>query len=333
MFVVIADPDEIKTRDYKIFFVDDSTLEHLTTEFTILDKSTGELILTGSSNLFGSSDLEKQIVDGLKVSFNNDKLPEIASLELSGGSNLNVVINDFAQLRVPIDFEIRFFDEIVDTSYSQLVRFQIPVNFQIWNITENVKMEFQFIESSTGQQNTITPGDAITLIAKRQGFNISTTWKIEFSITTGLNLILPVGGDVLLVKTKKPFSSEDVYEFSSVGWISAKDKKESLLDNIFVVPDPYVSVNSLEFKLSAALSGRGERRVDFVNLPRQCTIRIYTVSGKILKVIEHISGQDNGREPWDLTSTDGLEVSYGVYFFHINAPGIGQKVGRFAIIK
>ena len=333
LFVVIADPDEIKTRDYKIFFVDDSTLEHLTTEFTILDKSTGEIILTGSSNLFGSSDLEKQIVDGLKVSFNNDKLPEIASLELSGGSNLNVVINDFAQLRVPIDFEIRFFDEIVDTSYSQLVRFQIPVNFQIWNITENVKMEFQFIESSTGQQNTITPGDAITLIAKRQGFNISTTWKIEFSITTGLNLILPVGGDVLLVKTKKPFSSEDVYEFSSVGWISAKDKKESLLDNIFVVPDPYVSVNSLEFKLSAALSGRGERRVDFVNLPRQCTIRIYTVSGKILKVIEHISGQDNGREPWDLTSTDGLEVSYGVYFFHINAPGIGQKVGRFAIIK
>jgi hypothetical protein len=65
----------------------------------------------------------------------------------------------------------------------------------------------------------------------------------------------------------------------------------------------------------------------------QCTIRIYTVSGKFVEVIDHNSSQDNGREPWDLTSTDGLEVAYGIYFFHIDAPGIGQKVGRFAIIK
>ncbi|MFB3056401.1 MAG: hypothetical protein ACE1ZQ_04460, partial [Ignavibacteriaceae bacterium] len=61
--------------------------------------------------------------------------------------------------------------------------------------------------------------------------------------------------------------------------------------------------------------------------------RIYTVSGKFVEVIDHNDSQDNGREPWDLTSTDGLEVAYGVYFFHIDAPGIGQKVGRFAIIK
>jgi len=50
-------------------------------------------------------------------------------------------------------------------------------------------------------------------------------------------------------------------------------------------------------------------------------------------VIDHDAMQDNGREPWDLTSIDGLEVAYGIYFFHIDAPGIGQKVGRFAIIK
>ncbi|MCH8940912.1 MAG: hypothetical protein IIA48_00510 [Bacteroidetes bacterium] len=333
LLVVIADPEKVKDRDYKIFFVDDSTLEHLTKEFTILDKATGEILLTGSSNLFGSSILEKQVVEGLKFSFDNDELPEINSMEWTGKSNFNVDINDSPQLRVPINFEIRFFDEIVDTSYAQLVRFRIPVNFQVWNITENVKMEFLFVESGTGQENMITPGDVLTLIAKRQGFNVSTTWRLEFGITKGLAPILPEGGDILLVQTYKPFSSEDVYEFSSVGWRSAKEQNESLLDNVFVVPDPYVGVNSLEFKLSSALSGRGERRVDFVNLPRQCTIRIYTVSGKFVRLIEHNAGQDNGRESWNLTSTDGLEVSYGVYFFHIDAPGIGQKVGRFAIIK
>jgi hypothetical protein len=179
----------------------------------------------------------------------------------------------------------------------------------------------------------ISPGDVLTLIAKRQGFNVSTTWRLEFSITAGLDPILPEGGDVLLVQTYKPFSSEDVYEFSTAGWNAANEQNESLLDNVFVVPDPYVGVNSLERKQSSALSGRGERRVDFVNLPRQCTIRIYTVSGKFVDVIDHDAMQDNGREPWDLTSIDGLEVAYGIYFFHIDAPGIGQKVGRFAIIK
>ncbi|MCH6574318.1 MAG: hypothetical protein IH795_03800 [Bacteroidetes bacterium] len=330
---MIVDPDNIKDRSYEIFFTDDSTLEHLTTEFTILDQATGEILLTGSSDLFGSSELEKQVVDGLKFSFDNDEVTEIKSVEWTGRSNLNVDINDFPQLRVPIDFEIRFFDEIADTSYAQFANFRIPVNFQVWNITDNVKMEFQFTESGSGQENMISPGDVLTLIAKRQGFNISTTWRLEFSITTGLDLILPEGGDILLVTTYKPFSSEDVYEFSTVGWNAANEQDENLLDNVFVVPDPYVGVNSLERKRSSALSGRGERRVDFVNLPRQCTIRIYTVSGKFVEVIDHNASQDNGREPWDLTSTDGLEVAYGVYFFHIDAPGIGQKVGRFAIIK
>ena len=102
---VIADPEEVKDRDYKVFFVDDSTLEHLTTGFTILDQATGEILLTGSSDLFGSSELEKKLIDGLKFSFDNDEVPEISTVEWTGRSNLIVDINDFPQLRVPIDFE------------------------------------------------------------------------------------------------------------------------------------------------------------------------------------------------------------------------------------
>jgi len=333
--VSIADPENVKNIDYKVSFVDDSTLQHLTKEFTILNQATGEILLTGSNNLFNSSELEKKEIDGLKFSFDNDELANINSIQLTGSTNLDVKINDSPQFKVPIDFEIRFFDEIVDTSYAQFARFRIPVNFQVWNATDNVKMEFQFVEPDTIQENKnkISPGDVLTLIAKRQGFNISTTWRLEFSITKGLTPIFPEGGDIIRVQTNKPFSSEDVYKFSSAGWTTIKKQNESLLDNIFVVPDPYVGVNSLERKRSSALSGRGERRVDFVNLPKQSTIRIYTVSGKLVKVIEHNASQDNGRESWDLTSTDGLEVAYGIYFFYVNAPGIGQKVGRFAIIK
>jgi hypothetical protein len=28
-----------------------------------------------------------------------------------------------------------------------------------------------------------------------------------------------------------------------------------------------------------------------------------------------------------------MDIAYGVYIFHVDAPGIGEKIDRFAIIK
>jgi len=94
-----------------------------------------------------------------------------------------------------------------------------------------------------------------------------------------------------------------------------------------------VCSSDLESIRSSALSGRGERRIDFLNLPKECKIKIYTVSGKLVTILNHQATQDNGREKWDLTTRDGHEISYGLYFFHVDAPGIGQKLGKFAVIK
>jgi hypothetical protein len=201
-------------------------------------------------------------------------------------------------------------------------------------------MEFKFEDADVTNGGTfeledyIEAGDVITLIAERTStWNMTTSWDLKFKITAGLTPINPIAGDKILVTTLKPFSSADVFEFSTSGWGDVTNKTESILDNIFVVPDPYVALNSLENKRSAALSGRGERRIDFLNLPLECDISIYTVSGKLVTILNHKGTKDNGRESWDLTTRDGLEVSYGLYFFHVEAPGIGQKLGRFAIIK
>jgi hypothetical protein len=42
---------------------------------------------------------------------------------------------------------------------------------------------------------------------------------------------------------------------------------------------------------------------------------------------------DNGREYWNLLNRDGFSVAYGVYIAHIEAPGIGDKLVKFALIK
>ena len=40
-----------------------------------------------------------------------------------------------------------------------------------------------------------------------------------------------------------------------------------------------------------------------------------------------------GSLPWDLLNESQLEVSYGVYLYHVEAPGVGETTGTFAIIK
>jgi hypothetical protein len=78
---------------------------------------------------------------------------------------------------------------------------------------------------------------------------------------------------------------------------------------------------------------RGERRLYFENLPTQCTIRIFTVNGDLVQTLERSSGVDNGREFWNLLNRDGFSVAYGIYVAHVDAPGIGEKILKFAIIK
>jgi hypothetical protein len=36
---------------------------------------------------------------------------------------------------------------------------------------------------------------------------------------------------------------------------------------------------------------------------------------------------------WNLLSYESQQIAYGVYIYHIDAPGIGTKIGRFAVIK
>ena len=39
------------------------------------------------------------------------------------------------------------------------------------------------------------------------------------------------------------------------------------------------------------------------------------------------------REFWNLLNRDGFGVAYGIYIAHIDAPGVGEKILKFALIK
>jgi hypothetical protein len=143
---------------------------------------------------------------------------------------------------------------------------------------------------------------------------------------------IPRTNDTYYVKTAKPLTRADKIQFSVQGNELADTLDESLLDNIYTVPDPYVGVNNLE-RRNRLLSGRSERRIDFRNLPTNCTIKIFTVNGRLVKTLNHQAGTFDSIASWNMQSEDGLEVAFGVYIYHVDAPGIGEKIGRLSIIK
>jgi hypothetical protein len=141
------------------------------------------------------------------------------------------------------------------------------------------------------------------------------------------------GGGVYQGLMQQPFTSFDRFVYTAVSAKFDPSKAASALDKIKVVPNPYIATNDIEPTDRLPGTTRGSRRLYFEHLPIDATIRIFTLSGELVKTLEHHSGLDNGREYWDLLNRDNLGVAYGVYIAHIDAPNVGERIIKFALIK
>ena len=93
--------------------------------------------------------------------------------------------------------------------------------------------------------------------------------------------------------------------------ISTGHKALTDLIKLQSLPNPYVGAASWE--PASSTTGRGQRLVYFIHLPSKCTIRIYSISGNLIKTLYHDAPLTDGQQPWDLTTKDGLSLAFGVY--------------------
>jgi hypothetical protein len=142
----------------------------------------------------------------------------------------------------------------------------------------------------------------------------------------------PQPGDTAYVTIEKPFLENDIYEFTTIASYIDTDQAKKDMSKIKVVPNPYYAASVFEGQNTFS-TGRGPREIQFRNLPEECTIRIFTISGELVKTIHHTSTIDSGTGKWDLLTNGNLTAAYGVYIYHIDAPGVGEKIGKMAIVK
>ncbi len=338
--VDILRPDLVVDHTYQISFRD-TLLNHVTAGFTFEDLTTGQVLFrsTAMDNLetpeYDDPNLEKQLFDGFKLRIHNDQFGRVVHSEWRNGASNLVITVVPKELPMPIDFEIVWADTIVDRTFSPAPGNRFPIKFFVRNLTDSTKMQVELSRIAM-PIDQLGPGDGFYIIGKRLGRKRWFAYEVFVDAPEGqgVETIMPEPGTAYYVETSKPFGRNDVFKFSMKPETKFDaEVAKTRMDDIYVVPDPYVAVNSLEPKQPSSLRGRGERRIDFVNLPPHCTIRIFTQSGRLIRVLHHDSVDNQGRESWDLLTRDGLEVSYGIYFYHVEAPGVGEKLGKFAIIK
>lgn len=240
----------------------------------------------------------------------------------------------------PADYIVTFSDKNISTAKKFVIGkgfIDIPVKYKVEDVTSGVPIVVvtNLQELAASNDSSWTVGEEIVFYKTGspggQGAQIS--WSLVVSASPTSPQKVPGPGDALLIYTKRPFGSKDVFTLQTKAGFIDNVQTASRLDNIYVVPNPYVGTNEIEPANKLSGQNRGERRIYFENLPVKCTIRIFTLSGELVTTLEHDTGFDNGREYWNLLNREGFSVAYGVYLAHIDAPEIGEKLIKFALIK
>ena len=114
-----------------------------------------------------------------------------------------------------------------------------------------------------------------------------------------------------------------------------EERISSALDDIIVSPNPY--------RGSADWERRDyEGRISFYNLPKQCTIYIYSMTGELVDKVYHnvpgdespdVGGSETGGERWDMLTSNSQSIASGIYIYRVVSDRYGEKIGKFAIVK
>lgn len=101
---------------------------------------------------------------------------------------------------------------------------------------------------------------------------------------------------------------------------------KAALESIRVVPNPYYAF------AEHYEQGQLDNFVKITNLPEQCQVTIYNVSGTRIR---HFDKSDPSSEIlWDLKNQDNVLIAGGVYLIHVNADGVGEKIVKwFGVLR
>jgi hypothetical protein len=237
-----------------------------------------------------------------------------------------------------------------------------PVNFQIWDTVNNRQLDAMFVEKRYTDENHVPTGEVYPTNdgtwrpstaddGDREYLFISNTIytdteKPEFQVPDAMGLIsgksalpllyafaghalddenpYPDNGEMLRFIWANPGSTNDVFVIHTAEPTTNNAAlAEAAMDKIRVVPNPYYTRSNYE-------QNQFSRQIRFTNLPATCTIRIFNLSGDLVRTLQK-TDTSTSLFTWDVLTENQLPVGSGVYIYQIDAPGVGQTHGRMIV--
>jgi len=214
------------------------------------------------------------------------------------------------------------------------VRLEIPQNFD--NDTNNYVYKYSINGLINGWQYALAltafdRGDAQNNLESLESSKLSNAWRV-----------FP-GGE----------GNEKLSDFSGIDKVKSSFNA-ALSDSIakqkpYVYPNPYYAGASWE----GTSRFEEDRKLVFANLPEHCVIRIFTISGDLVKTIEHseeYNGSDarwfstyaepdksvfsGGEHAWNMLSENAQIIARGTYIFSVQDLESGTYwKEKFVVIK
>lgn len=111
--------------------------------------------------------------------------------------------------------------------------------------------------------------------------------------------------------------------------VAPQKNQQDIKNNLRVVPNPF-NIRSVNYGDPNNPSDASNNKLLFVGLPGKCTIRIFTVSGDLVKTIYHDSGL--GSEEWNQVTDSNQFIVSGLYIAHVESE-VGNEIIKFVVIR
>lgn len=129
--------------------------------------------------------------------------------------------------------------------------------------------------------------------------------------------------DFIAPKVNTP---NDKFNFTSKQNSSSNDLAKEDVGKINVFPNPYYGFQYRE-------TAPNNKYVTFSHLPANATIRIFDLSGVLVKTINHVSTSGQF-DTWNLQNDNNLPVASGIYIVYVDMPDLGTtKVLKLAVVQ
>ena len=331
IYTTIVNPALVDDKEYEVSFEGSSPGNPV---YSIYERNGSALTPRITNSTYIDGEDFNELIDGIRIFVKDDEVEYDAENSGWNQENCNLLVLGEKKADVAIDtdnYPVSYEIRVGEPDSSWLFRYREPTNFQVWDSYNNERLKFYHWEPSDKMDHILNDGDYIEIWKDING-TMQRIWKFSFLATPNEEAVNPAAGTIGKIVIKTPFAADDKYSFVTTKQSTDNSLASEDMDAIAVVPNPYVGAARWEPQ-RLTTSGRGDRRIFFINLPQQATIRIYTLSGDHVITLEHDSNMLDGKEPWNLKSKSGLDVAPGMYIYHVDAPGIGKKIDRFAIIK